>query len=233
MDYVSWLFIHPGIHGAATVEIEWSLQGAGVHQFDPGPLWSAGVLEEDTKPSPNCMYVCTIDVWGWCWCLFIDTLKRHMRGHLSDACQHQRKLHYLMNRLDRNRKSPRRPLAASDRIAPTFLTWKWRMLFKFLFSGGIVATWQQELKIVFVVGALINSIPPAPLVLLWCNELACHKRRRETWKHSFRDRGDQKGSEWLWLMTGAALHHMKRLSGLLRCDRREEHTRTSGLARLN
>lgn len=24
-------------------------------------------------------------------------------------------------------------------------------------------------------------------------------------------------------MTGAALHHMKRLSGLLRCDRREEH----------
>lgn len=79
--------------------------------FDPGPLWSAGVLENDTKPEPACtMHLCTIDILGMGLVLFIETCS--CRGHLSDACQHQSKLHYLMNR---NRKAPSAlPLVVSE-----------------------------------------------------------------------------------------------------------------------
>lgn len=154
-----------------------------------------------------------------------------MRGHLSEACQHQTRRQYLILVECTKQEQEMSPLEASERITPIILTRKLNWCFLAFFSG-FSATWQQERKIKFVSGALINLLL-TELVLPWCNELACHKSRRETWKRSLRSWGDPKGFDGLWLMTAAALRHTKCLSRLLQCDRREEHAGTSGLSRLD
>lgn len=68
--------------GAATLEIEWLLQRSEVRYFDSGPLWSAGVLENDIKPrvTPNSVTLTKVylRMWalltyrGWCWLLLIE-----------------------------------------------------------------------------------------------------------------------------------------------------------------
>lgn len=110
MDYVSWLFIHPGIHGAATVEIEWSFAG-----LIPGPCGLQESLRNDTKAEPNrTTRLCTIDILGMGLALFIE------------PCSHWNvtwEVIWVMPVSTRARKAPPAlPLAVSEWITPVFLT---------------------------------------------------------------------------------------------------------------
>lgn len=61
MDYVSWLFIHPGIHGAATVEIECSFV-----RLIPGPCGLQESLRTIPNPNQTALCICALlTYWGW------------------------------------------------------------------------------------------------------------------------------------------------------------------------
>lgn len=145
MDYVSWLFIHPGIQGCQGGDgaVASESRGSLLRSRAPVVRRSPCARHQTQSHSQICntnqgvlMYVCSIDVSGMVYA-FINrralAWKRDIRRHLSEACQHQTRLLYLI--LDQCAKKAQEmsPLVASERITPMILTRKLNWCFLVFF----------------------------------------------------------------------------------------------------
>lgn len=138
MAYVSWLFIHPGIHGGCQGgdrAVASEIRGSLLWFRAPVVCRSPCARHETQSHSQMCntnqsvlMYVGRrIDVSGMVY-VFINrralAWKRDMRGHLSEACQHQTRRQYLILDEWAKQEQEMSPLVASERITPMILTRK-------------------------------------------------------------------------------------------------------------